>query len=195
MHKKYLVISATLVGILSILTGFFWYIETSRTTDEQKWATHVQRLDSGDTLTIDYPAELAPVYKPSYGVANVATETLSYVLHFYARDAVNSHKDILITQLPRMTQAQIGAERIALATQLQVSRWHLGKWTAYETEDPGFYEEIEFSIDGRGLSFFLSGFSKTDAERIMSSVRWNDISLSKFDSMQNWDWPAIPAGR
>lgn len=211
MNKKYLTISVGLLIIfLSLLSGFFWYMKTSNNSNNQAWATYTQRLDSGDVISIDYPTRLAP---QAYQVSPeeklyISTTTNDHVrdIRFQSPDSKTLEYIDVIQNLPK-SQTEIEADKksFEVANENEIrqsrnidtkpSRWHLDTWTAYETSVPSDNYLYDFNINGRGLTIQLSVFSDADIERVLSSIRLNDIQMSKFDSVKGWDWPSIKTGK
>jgi hypothetical protein len=211
MNKKNLLIGAGILGVvLALWAGFFWYMKTSSTSHNQAWATYTQRLDSGDVISIDYPTGLVPqAYQISpEEMLYISTTTTDHVrdIRFNPRSNAESIAIFDIVQSLPKSQTEIAADKKsfeganqndmhkATGMNTKQSRWHLGMWTAYETSDPSDNYYYDFNINGRSLDIQLSVFSEADIERVMSSIKLNGVQMSKLDSMQNWDWPALKTG-
>jgi hypothetical protein len=187
-----------IIVVLALSAGFFWYTKNSRNSNNQAWATYTQRLDSGDVISIDYPTMLAPVYRASVaGVQNVESSTGTHVndINFNALSDKTT-ESISVTQGLPESRTAIETDKNSHATwrNTEPSKWHIGTWTAYEFLEPSF-NGYSFNINGRNLSIASNELSESDLVRIMSSIRWNGVQMSKFDSMQNWDWPVLKTGK
>jgi hypothetical protein len=198
-HTRQSIAIIIIATILALLFGFFWHTKTSSNSNNQAWATYTQRLDSGDVISIDYPTGLIPAYGPYYGPGG-EWKVPVYLIHLYSHDTAKSPADIVITQSSSVSAAQIISEKSAWEAQhdMAQSQWHLGDWTAYESSIPSSngssLDDFYFNINNKDLSMEISA-SGVDIKRIMSSIKLNGVQMSKLDSMQNWDWPALKTGK
>ncbi|MHB0865960.1 MAG: hypothetical protein ACYC1Y_03640 [Minisyncoccota bacterium] len=204
-HKNLIIGAGVLTAILVLFSGFFWYTNTSTTSSGQEWVTYTQRLDSGDVISIDYPTRLEPTYRASVaGGQYVDTSTGTHVndMRFNPRNNAESVAFFEIVQDLPISSTVIQARKnyfenetaLSRGINIEPSRWHLGEWTTYESKDPSNME-YQFVLNGRSLLISFADLPENEVERIMLSIRWNDIQMSKLDSMQGWDWPSIKTGK
>ncbi|MHB0865524.1 MAG: hypothetical protein ACYCZZ_03250 [Minisyncoccota bacterium] len=210
MNKKNFLITVRIfVIVLAFVGAFFWFSKSAHSPNREQWATYTQRLDSGDVITIDYPARLIP---QAYQISSenklyISTTTNEHVrdIRFESPEGGPIEYIDVVQGLPE-SQAEIDANkksfeiankdeiRQAHGIHTKPSAWHLGKWTAYEESDPSGNYYYHFVINSRSLNIQLSAFSETDVNHIMSSIRLNGVPISILDSMQGWSWPELKTG-